>query len=183
MTEEQWKEYLNRSKTWTIRIGFDLLHSHAYRRLNYAPAIKVLNWFHEKLKVEKIPNKRGKERYRVTNNSEISFTYKEARLRGLTDQKFHRALLELHGLGFIDIAHPGSGFRGDYTKFTISDRWRDFGTDKFRSIKFPQSMFCGNLGYRRRKNIYENSPLGNDEDSPLDKPHNDEKSLLKRANL
>lgn len=183
MTEDQWEEYCNRSKAWAIRLGFDLLHSHAYRCLNYAPAIKVLNWFHEKLMFKKVAKKRGKARYQLTNNGEISFTYKEARMRGLTDQKFRRALLELHPLGFIDITHPGSGLRGDYTKFAISDRWRDFGTDKFRSVKFPRSVFCGNLGYRQKKIIYENSSLPNSEFSPLEKPHNDKNSLLKNTNL
>jgi hypothetical protein len=179
MTEDQWTAYCNRSKMWSIRIGYDLLHSHAYRNLNYGPAIKVLNWFHEKLKYEKDKKKRGKNRYRLINDGEISFTYKEAGQRGLTDQKFRRALIELHHLGFIDVTHPGSGLKGDYTKFAISDRWRDFGTDKFKSIKLPQSVFCGSFGYRKRKSIYENSSLSNNENSLLEITSNDENSSLK----
>lgn len=181
MTEDQWEEYCNRSKTWAIRLGFDLLHGHAYRCLNYAPAVKVLNWFHEKLKFVKDDRRRGKVRFRLTNNGRISFTYREARLRGLTDQKFRRALLELHRLGFIDITHPGSGLRGDYTEFAISDRWKDFATNTFRSIEFPQSVFCGSLGYRQKKFIYEKSPLASDENAPLEKPRNDENSPLKKG--
>ena len=176
MTEDQWKEYCRRSKTWSIRVGYDLLHSQAYRNLNYGPAIKVLNWFYEKLKYDVDKKKRGKDRYRLINDGEISFTYKEAGQRGLTDQKFRKALLELHKFGFIDVTHPGSGIRGDYTKFAISDRWREFATNKFKSVSFPQSVFCGSLGYRKKIFIYEDQSLGNSENSPLEMTSSDENS-------
>jgi hypothetical protein len=61
MTEEQWIEYLRKSKTWNIRMPFELLHSKVYRDLHYCPAVKALNWFYEKVRVEPIDQKKGKK--------------------------------------------------------------------------------------------------------------------------
>lgn len=180
MTEDQWNEYLKRSKTWAIRISYDLLHSDAYRNLKYGPAIKVLNWFYEKIRFEVDKKKRGKDRYRMVNNGEIIFTYEEAEFRGLNSQKFFRALRELHHFGLIDVKRPGSGLKGDHTVFVLSQRWKNFGTVNFDSRDWPKSVYTGNFGYRgknyrkiipvmkmKKKVSDENSPLTNDENSPL----------------
>jgi hypothetical protein len=74
MNEEQWNEHLERSKTWSIRLSHDLLHSRAYRALKYGPAIKVLNWFHEKTRFDVNKKRRGENRYRMINNGQISLT-------------------------------------------------------------------------------------------------------------
>ncbi len=148
MKEKEWEEYVTRSKTWKIRIGYDFLHSAALRNLRYAPAIKVLFWFHEKIRFRRVnTKKRGAERYERIE-AEISFTYDEARWRGLTTQQFSRALKELHSRGFIDILRHGSGLEGDYTIFDICERWRDFATDKFKFVEFPRSNY---YGYRKMK--------------------------------
>lgn len=187
MKEEHWDEYLKRSRAWSIRMGFDLLHSKAYKQLNYGPAIKVLNWFHEKIRLKVDKRKRGKNRYQMVQDGEISFTYDEAALRGLTSQKFSRALKELHRFGFIDVKKPGSGLKGDFTIFIMSQRWRSFGNNEFRPKEWPKSVYNGDFGYRgyhhKRKLSSENSPVGNDENSPLEAPFNAKKSLLKRPNV
>lgn len=151
MTEDQWNEYLGRSKTWAIRIGHELLHSRAYRDLTYAPAIKVLNWFHEKIKVDVNKKKRGKDRYRIVNDRDIDFTYREAILRGLTPQKFSRALRELYRFGFIDIKKPGSALKGDFTVFAFSERWKAYGTPNFLSREFRKSVHWVNFGFGAKR--------------------------------
>ena len=174
MKRHAWEEYKSRSKKWAIRIGHDLLHSPAFEGLKYAPAIKVLCWFHEKIRVRKVKGwKRGAGRYERIDK-EITFTYDEARLRGLTDQQFSRALKELHGRGFIDIVKPGSGLMGDYTAYAISERWRDFATDKFKSAEFPQSNYYGYRRVKKSKSNGEISPLTNDENSALKNAVSDE---------
>ena len=150
MTEDQWNEYLKRSKTWSIRMSHDLLHSNAYQKLKYGPAIKALNWFHEKIRIEVNKKKRGKDRYRMINDGEISFTYKEALLRGLTSNQFSKALKELCRFGFIDVIKPGSGLMGDYSVFGVSQRWRDFGTPKFVENEFPKSVPYGFRGKKTK---------------------------------
>ena len=150
MNQDQWNEYLRRSKTWSIRMGHDLLHSDAYRALKYGPAIKTLNWFHEKLRYEKVKKfKRGDKRYRLISE-EMSFTYKEARLRGLTQNQFSKSLKLLCKHGFIDVKKPGSGLQGDYTVYVLSQRWRDFGTPQFIEKEFPRAVDYGYRGKKQR---------------------------------
>jgi len=150
MRQEKWNEYLQRSKTWSIRMGYDLLHSKAYRDLKYGPAIKCLNWFYEKVKVKVDKHKRGKKRYQVIDGGQMYFTYEEARLRGLSQNQFSRALKELYKLGFIDVEHFGSGLHGDPSVFIWSKRWRDYGTPQFTNQEFPNSVAYGYRGKQKK---------------------------------
>jgi hypothetical protein len=128
-----------------------MLHSEAYKKLNYGPALKVLNWFHEKIRLEVNKKKRGKDRYRIINDGEIAFTYSEAALRGLTSHKFRRALKDLHGFGFIDVVKPGSALKGDWTQFALSERWREFGTPNFKGLGVPRSARWINFGFGAKR--------------------------------
>lgn len=146
MDEKQWNEYKQRSRTWATRIDFDLLHSAAYKELNYAPALKLLTWFHEKVKVKVNKKKKGNARYQVLDG-DLSFTYSEGECRGLSHEQFSRAIREIHKLGFIDIKKPGSRLRNDWTSYLISNRWRDFGTPEFKEIAWQTSIKWRNYGY------------------------------------
>ena len=130
-------------------MSYEMLHSKAYAGLTYAPALKVLNWFHEKIKVLVNRKKRGKDRYMVIDG-DISFPYREASLRGLYPQQYSKALKELHRFGFIDIKKPGSALKGDYTLYALSDRWRDFGLVSFKGIEFPRSVHWQNFGFKEK---------------------------------
>jgi hypothetical protein len=132
-----WEEYKRRSRRWSIRIEFGLLHSEAYKKLKYAPALKVLNWFYEKLKVDVDKRKRGSKRYKPRYDSSVSFPYSEATCRGLSVQQFSKAIKKLHAHGFINIEQPGSGLEGDYTKYNLSMRWEKFGAPEYEHIEFP----------------------------------------------
>jgi hypothetical protein len=147
VTEDQWNEFLKRSKGWFIRMSFELLHSEAYKKLNYGPALKVLNWFYEKVRVEVNKKKRGKDRYRMVIDGDIDFTYREAIFRGLTAQKFSKAIRKLHQLGLIDVKKPGSALKGDWTVFILSERWKVYGTSNFKQVEFPKSIHWVNYGF------------------------------------
>ena len=149
MNEEQWNNYVERSQTWAVRIGFQLLHSKAFMDMSYGPAIKLLNWIHEKVRVKVDKKKRGANRYHIINDG-FSFTYREAQFRGLTPNQFARALKELCKFGFIDIKRHGSGMRGDFSLFVISERWKKFGTSEFMQKQFPKS---NPMGYRKLRKI------------------------------
>lgn len=157
MTEDQWNDYLSRSKTLWVRIDDELLHSKAYRDLTYAPAIKVLNWFHEKIRRKVDKKRRGIKRYIILNNGEFEFTYREAGFRGLTAQQYRKALKELYELGFIEIKKPGSALKGDFTVFTLSDRWKAYKTPDDRRSDFPRSSLWRNFGFgsneKRKKKL------------------------------
>ena len=113
-----------------VYIEPDLIDSMAYTKLK-GTASKVLIWFMRRRQMEKF-GRTGKERWSVANNGEIVFTYAEAEKKfGLTRARFSRALTQLIELGFIDIAHHGGGLMGDCTLYAISDRWRNYDTDRF----------------------------------------------------
>ena len=150
MTEDQWADYVKKSQGWAIRMGHDLLHSKAYRKLTYGPAIKLFNWFHEKVKIEVNKKKRGKQRYKVIKG-DMKFEYTEAGFRGLSHQQFRKALSILHSLGFIDVRKPGSSLKGDYSVFTLSNRWREYETTDFVTVEFPRSPHYVNFGFGAEK--------------------------------
>ena len=154
MTADEWQNEKERSKGFYVIIGFDLLHSDAYRDLNYGPSLKALTWFHEKIKLKKNKRSAGRSKYERINGK-ICFLYEEAVLRGLSRRQFSTALQDLFAHGFIDIIKPGSGRRGDFTEYDLSQRWRDFGKPGFKELPFPRSFCWVNYGFgskeRRRK--------------------------------
>jgi len=79
--------------------------------------------------------KRGKERWHISNNGEIVFTYVEAQEKhGICPSRFDRALDELVDKGFIDVADTGMGLYRMTTYFIIAERWRKYGTQEFQKV-------------------------------------------------
>ena len=80
-----------------------------------------------------------KGKWYTTNNGEIVFPYKEAKKRfKIPKSSFARAIDNLIEYGFIDIAHLGGGLIGDCTKYSISNRWRNYDTNRFVQKKRPK---------------------------------------------
>lgn len=142
--KETFEEYRRRtsSSRWAIRMEFSLLHSPAYKSLSYGPALKALPWCYEKGRnVETNRKKRGDKRYIVTL-VDFSFTYEEAKLRGLDHKKFYRALCELVRYGFLDVVHRGSGNnkgQKDFSLYRLSERWRDYDTDRWVAVEMEKA--------------------------------------------
>jgi len=145
MTKQEYDDYLRRSKRWYTRVSHNLLHSEAHKALKYGPALKVLDYCHEKIKVKKVARKRGFERYQIQDNGEFTFTYSEALLRGLSSNQFSKALKELYRFGFIDVKKFGSGMMEDPTIFTFSQRWMEWGKPEFKFKEWPK---VESYGYR-----------------------------------
>ena len=83
--------------------------------------------------------RKGKQRWTIENNGEIVFTYTEAFNKfGITKPRFRRALDDLIKYGFIDINHHGGGMNHDYSTYFISERWKDYGTEKFEEKFRPK---------------------------------------------
>jgi len=77
----------------------------------------------------------------IRNNGKIVFPYKEAESRfGISPGRHKRALRELHAKGFIDINHLGGGMDGDCTTFSISKRWKQYGSPDFKLKVWPKDM-------------------------------------------
>lgn len=111
-----------------------LLESKAFNDLD-GKAAKVLMWFLAKRRFIRDRSSKRQE-WVQTNNHEIIFTYDEAEEQhGFNPQVFSRLLGELVSKGFIDIAKPGIGVGRVATKYSISRRWQEYGTDEFKVVK------------------------------------------------
>jgi hypothetical protein len=143
----KWEKEKQIRMHWAVRIPNDVIYSHAFLSLDSPVALKVLMICHMKTRQRKIQGKRrGKEKYELVDEGRFSFTYSEAHLLGFSVGQFSRALKELHSRGFIDIAKMGSGLRGDFSEFRLSERWRNFGTERFQSVEFPKAVGFGFRG-------------------------------------
>jgi len=153
MDSKDWENYKRKTRSFGVRIEYSLLHSDAFKTLHYVPSIKVLLWFYEKVRIKKVRGGRNHKRKYERLNSDICFLYEEAELRGLSRQQFSRALKELYSLGFIEIKKPGSGRRGDFTRFDVSERWRQFGDPNFKCPPYPKSHCWINYGFGSKRKL------------------------------
>jgi len=115
------------------------LRSKAFRNLSRVSILVYLDFLRKRKRQEIKANAGRKGGWITANNGEIVYTYKEAEGRGIGRRSFRNAIDELIEKGFIDIAHQGSGGRkGDVTLYSLSERWKDYGTDKF--IEAPKRV-------------------------------------------
>ena len=123
------------STSKNIWIERQMILSSAFHKLN-GRAMEVLLLFLYRRQWSQ-PSQKGK--WYTTNNGEIVFPYKEAKKRfKIPKSSFARAIDSLIEYGFIDIAHLGGGLIGDCTKYSISNRWRNYDTDRFVQKKRPK---------------------------------------------
>ena len=123
------------STSKNIWIEREMILSPAFHKLN-GRAMEVLLLFLYRRQWS-LPSRKGK--WYTTNNGEIVFPYKEAKKRfKIPKSSFARAIDNLIEYGFIDIAHLGGGLIGDCTKYSISNRWRNYDTDRFVQKKRPK---------------------------------------------
>jgi len=132
----------------------EFILSRAFRELRTATAYVVLMIFMTKRVMTKChTSKRGG--WIVANNGEIQFTYGEAREKwGISDDRFSRALDELIEKGFIDVAEPGIGVHKLATLYSISERWKDYGTDRF--VKRERHRGPINHGFKKGNRLGRN---------------------------
>lgn len=109
-----------------------LLKSEAFRALGGTAKTVYLDFLMKRrIKGVKV---RGRKEPVILNNGELEYSYSEAEAKGIPRSTFMRALDELIGRGFLDVAHSGSGgMKGDKSLYSISERWRAYGTEHFVS--------------------------------------------------
>ncbi len=115
-----------------IYVNRALIRSEAFLALT-GKAPQVLFIFFTKRRVEKLRRleKHG-NRFRVTNNGELIFTYREAEQKyGMSAGVFRRAIDQLVLVGFLDIEKPGNGLQRDATLYALAERWRRYGEADF----------------------------------------------------
>ncbi len=115
-----------------VPLLYKMLNHKAYIELS-ASAAKALPYF-----LCKIKNSDYRDRGRYLQPFELSYT--EAKRYGFHRKTFARVIRELVRKGFIDPFQRGglkSGGFG-YNKFTLSERWQDYGTPDFRKKEWDQ---------------------------------------------
>ena len=153
---------MSKSHNKNIWIEREMILAPAFHKLN-GSAIKVLLLLMNRRQMQKVGRKK---RWTIKNNGEIFFPYKEAQKKfNIPKSSFARAIDRLIEYGFLDITHLGGGLIGDCTKYSISNRWEKYGTDKFvqkrrkkdtRGFGFTQKNWGEKTGKKRR----EESKLG-----------------------
>ncbi|MBT5319848.1 MAG: MarR family transcriptional regulator [Chloroflexi bacterium] len=106
-----------------------LLQSAAFRALS-GKAPQVLMLFMTKRQMKQDNTRRG--RWYIANDGRIRFTYIEAEDRWeIPRSTFMRALNELQEKGFLDVTLRGAGISGSANLYSLSNRWKKWGTDTF----------------------------------------------------
>ena len=112
-----------------VFIERELLTSKAFRSLSGTAHVVLLD-FYCKRQMARVGV--GKHRvWDITNNGEITYTYKEAERNGIPRATFLRCLDQLVDRGLVDIAESGAGVFRSTTLYAISSRWEKWGTDEF----------------------------------------------------
>ena len=126
---------MSKSLSKNIWVEREMILSPAFHKLN-GRSMKVLFLFLYRRQWS-LPSRKGK--WYTTNNGEIVFPYKEAKKRfKIPKSSFARAIDKLMEHGFIDIAHLGGSLIGDCTKYSMSNRWKNYDTERFVQKKRPK---------------------------------------------
>ena len=130
----------------------------AYRKLTKS-SIFILMEFMYRRKVTKAGRDGG---FVITNNGELIFPYAEAEKKfNIPRSTFRNCIDQLVKLGFIDIAHHGGGMLKDCSKYGISERWKEYGKEKFieksrqkdtRKLGFTKNNWEERTGRKRKLN-------------------------------
>lgn len=149
----------------TIAVKRELLKSKAFRTLG-GTAKTVYFDLLMKCKLSKLKTPEGrKKEWIITNNGEIEYCYSEAEKKGIARPKFVKAIDQLIENGLIDIVHLGmGGHKGDKSKYSISERWRAWGTENFINKKRPKDTRKGRGwdAYHQKKSLN----IGIENDTP-----------------
>jgi len=124
------------SKSNFVFIERDLIESPAWLGLGRGVAAQVYLLLRGRVKYSKPADGLRSEVWPMTNNGQLLLPYVEALKRfGISAKSLTRAIDSLVERGFIDVAHQGGGCEGDVSRYAISDRWRDWGTEDFIQAK------------------------------------------------
>ena len=127
---------MEQSGSPSVVVDRELIESSAFLSLT-GKAPQVLMLFLRKRRMKKSNTRR--QTWIITNNGDIEFTYTEAERRwSLSRSQFQRALRQLCDCGFIDIAFRGTGHHGSSNRYSVSARWREWGTDQFVQANPPK---------------------------------------------
>ena len=134
-------------------ISWEVLESEAFMSLS-ATGIRVLLRFLQK----RTWSKARRIKKIVYDNGGLAFTYAEAETLDISTSQFHAVLKKLIEVGFIDVEHQGGIHKNDYSRYALSERWRNYGTDAFKSIEKRRVLWKGHdvRSWMQKKDATEN---------------------------
>jgi hypothetical protein len=132
----------------------ELLESAAFRSLRTVAAMRVFLAIRLRGRPKTVKDRKGVETTVWQNNGEIMFKYTDAENElGLKKSAFRSAIRTLSAVGLIDYK-SGGGVRGIPSLFSISERWRSYGTDAYQSPKLSQKP---SRGFKKGNQLGRNS--------------------------
>jgi len=123
-----------------VYLSWEILDSGAFKELSPS-AIRILLRFLQKRTWSKVG--KGVRSRNVYENGGLVFTYAEAASMGIKNTTFYEAIMRLVEVGFIDLEHQGGAYGQDYSRYAISERWRDYGTENFKEVEKKRSLQSG----------------------------------------
>jgi len=120
-----------------IRINADMYYSGAFKSLSRSAMLTLMRCLQKrKWAFEKV---HGKKRM-IYSNEEFIFPYAEAAFLGIGTTQYWKNINKLIEVGFLDLAYQGGWYQKherekDYSRYKLSDRWRDYGKPEFQEIK------------------------------------------------
>lgn len=135
-----------------VYVPWEILESEAFGKLS-ATAIRVLLKFLQKRTWITMRKKT------IYENGGLVFTYTEAEGMGVSRSMFNNIIHKLIEVGFIDIEHQGGGLGRDYSRYAISKRWENYGTDAFKVVEKKRVLWPGHdVRARMEKQIKVHDP-------------------------
>ena len=124
-------------------IDRDVLVSNAFNSLAAAPIRVYLHFLLKRKMVKRSIGKRKK--WVQVNNGELVFTYAMAKKDlNMPSSTFMNCIDRLVAVGLLDIPHSGAGGKkGDVSLYSLSERWRKFGTPEFIQKSRPKDNRSG----------------------------------------
>jgi hypothetical protein len=125
-----------------IRIKAEIFYSEAFKSLSRSTIITLMRCLQKrKWEFEKV---RGKKRM-VYSDEGFIFPYAEAAFLEIGTTQYWKNIHKLIEVGFLDLVHQGGWYQKherekDYSVYKLSERWRDYGTDKFVKIEKKKAL-------------------------------------------
>ncbi len=133
-------------KTKGVFLLTEIIGSSAFRDLNGTSILVYLDFMLRRKMGERRVGKR--DVWSVLNDGQIAYPYTEAQERGISPPAFTRAIDDLVEHGFMDIHASGAGLLKTPTLYGFSERWREWGTDRFtENPRRRQGLWRKGIGF------------------------------------
>ncbi len=121
-----------------VLLPWEIIASTAFRELSAADVQVLL----------RLMQKRTFSRHRrkvIIADENLGFPYSEAiNALGIARSTFRRSIRRLHERGFITVAHEGGSCQGkDFSRYSLSEDWRKYGTPDFKPRQRLQTVRPG----------------------------------------